>query len=411
MTVYIPIFLIILALVAVFLRAEFVLVLAYLLLGIFFVGRWWGDRALKMLAGRRSFSHRVFFGEKIPVEIEIVNTSLMPVVWLQYNESLPVELVTGQRKINEVVSLPPKGTITFQYVLDGRKRGVYAVGPLTLTSGDIFGLGETKTRYIASDFLVVYPRIVAFNRVALPSRSPMGSLRDTQPMYEDPTRVRGKRDYVSGDSLRRVDWKATAASGRLQVKLFEPSIALETAIFLNLNSSDYEHHSRIVASELSITVAASLANWIILKKQSVGLFTNGIEPVLSLEESGNDKQKPRQPFLQPAPIPPRRGRGHLMRLLEALAKVQVAETYPLVDLLRQQTPRLAWGTTLLLITPHFDEDFFEGLFHANRAGLKAVLIPCGPVSGVDEIRRKAEYFGFPFYQVYSEKDLDRWRNG
>jgi uncharacterized protein (DUF58 family) len=217
--------------------------------------------------------------------------------------------------------------------------------------------------------------------------------------------VRGKRDYVSGDSLRQVDWKATATSGRLQVKIFEPSIALETEIFLNLNTFDYEHHSRIDASELAIVVAASLANWVIKKKQSVGLITNGIEPVDS-EITGIE---PDQKNHFPTMIYPRRGQSHLMRILETLAKVQMAETFPITNTIQEQIVNLAWGTTIILISPVFDEVFFETLFQARRSGLNPVLLPCGPVVGVDEVRRKANYFGIPFYQIFNEHDLDMWR--
>ncbi len=52
-----------------------------------------------------------------------------------------------------------------------------------------------------------------------------------------------------------------------------------------------------------------------------------------------------------------------------------------------------------MITPKFDDAFFESLFHADRSGLKTVLIPCGPVAGIEEIRKKADYFGFPLFQV------------
>ena len=96
-----------------------------------------------------------------------------------------------------------------------------------------------------AQYLTVYPRIVALNSIQIPSRSPQGTMRHTQPIFEDPTRVLGKREYVAGDSLRRVDWKSTAVTGRLQVKLFEPAISLETLIFLNLNAEDYHYRSRI----------------------------------------------------------------------------------------------------------------------------------------------------------------------
>jgi len=409
MSLYIPVFLIVLAFLAIFFKANFVLILTYLLLGVYFVGRWWGSRALKEVAGQREVPSHVFFGEKISIKLIIRNKSFLPVVWLQLHESFPVELRTNLRSLVEVISLRPKAVETYSYQLEGRKRGVYPIGPLFLSSGDIFGLSEPETRQIPADFLIVYPKIIPLVKVNLPSRSPMGTLRHHQPIYEDPTRVRGKRDYVSGDSLRNIDWKASASSGRLQVKIFEPSIALETAIFLNLNSEDYERHSRIDASELAIIVSASLANWIIQKKQSVGLFTNGIEPVL-LEPVKSPSLVSGLPFQNPLPIPPRRGQSHLMSILEVLARVQVAETYPLTKTIFNETSNLAWGTTLLVITPKVDDAIFESLFHADRAGLKTVLIPCGPVIGVDGIRKRADYFGFPFFQVFNERDLDMWRN-
>jgi uncharacterized protein (DUF58 family) len=409
MSLYIPVFLIVLAFLAIFFKANFVLILTYLLIGVYFIGKWWGSRALKEVVGQRELPSHVFFGEKILVKLVIRNKSILPVVWLQLQESFPVELRTNIRSLVEVISLRPKAVETYSYQLVGRKRGVYPIGPLFLSSGDIFGLGEPETRQITADFLTVYPKIIPLVQVNLPSRSPMGTLRYHQPIYEDPTRVRGKRDYISGDSMKNIDWKASASSGRLQVKIFEPSIALETAIFLNLNAEDYERHSRIDASELAIIVAASLANWIIRKKQSVGLFTNGIEPVLEVTVKSQSLVSD-LPFQNPLPIPPRRGQSHLMSILEVLARVQVAETYPLTKIIFEQTSNLAWGTTLLVVTPKLDDLVFDSLFHANRAGLKTVLIPCGPVVGVDEIRKRAEYFGFPLFQVFNERDLDMWRN-
>jgi uncharacterized protein (DUF58 family) len=108
-------------------------------------------------------------------------------------------------------------------------------------------------------------------------------------------------------------------------------------------------------------------------------------------------------------IYPRRGQAHLMSILEVLAKIQVAETFPITQLIREQFVNLSWGTTIILISPRFDDDFFESLFQAKRSGLNPVLIPCGPVIGVEDVRKKANYFGFPFHQVFNEQDLDIWR--
>jgi len=231
--------------------------------------------------------------------------------------------------------------------------------------------------------------------IRLPSRSPLGTLSHTQPIFEDPTRVIGKRDYISGDSLRRVDWKATAATRRLQVKLFEPSIALETAIFLNLNRDEYLIRYQHEATELGIIVAASLANWLARKKQSVGLMTNGLDPL-----SGGAVAKP---------ISPRAGQGQIARILEMLARVKAGEGLAFLDLIQQERVHLPWGTTLVFITSSADMTFFDEVFVARRAGLNAMLILCGPVAGLQETRARAEYFGIPLLHFQSEQDLDVWK--
>jgi len=392
---YLP-FLFVLVVVAVVLRDDTVLTLFYLLAGVYFASHWWSKRALGAVSFKRSFVNRVFPGEQVRVRLEIVNTSWLPVVWLRLHESLPVE-VSVNRLFKEVISLGPHGRLQFEYVFQTHRRGYYSIGPLFLSSGDVLGLTGDDDRQGPPDYLTVYPRIVHLPKFSLSSRSPLGTLRHTQPIFEDPTRVIGKRDYVSGDSLRRIDWKATAATGRLYVKQFEPSIALETVIALNLHSADYELRTRFDATELAIVVAASIANWAIGHRQSVGLFTNGADP-RSADQSRHV-------------LPPRKGRPHLMRVLEMLACTQTSEAaLPLAQLLRQEMGGLAWGTTLVVITGRADEALFDALVRAGRVGLNVVLILTSQASGPGPKLSRIYKPDFPVYQIYKESDLSLWRH-
>lgn len=391
---YLFLFLFGMLIIAILVGEDFVLTIIYLFLGAFILGRWWGGRALKGVKVHREFSARAFIGEALKVRLSVQNTGWLPLPWLQVRESLPSE-VHSAGPFQQVVALGPKGTLHLDYVLDCRKRGYYPLGPLDLSSGDVLGVSAVQRYRQEIEYLSVYPRIIPFTQVKLPSQAPLGTLRHRLPIFEDPSRVRGKREYVAGDSLRNVDWKASAVAGHLQVKLFEPSIALETAIFLNLNANEYDLHSRYDASELAIVLAASLANWVIGARQSVGLVTNGVDPLAQGE--------------QPLSTPPRRGRGHLMRILDVLARIKLAETVPLVQVLQREVHHLPWGTTLILITNKIDDELFDGLFQARRRGLNTFLIQCGPTSSFEQIRQRARYFGFPFYQVLNEHDLDVWR--
>ncbi|MCB9136105.1 MAG: DUF58 domain-containing protein [Anaerolineales bacterium] len=387
-----PLILLLLAL-AIFTQDDFTITLVYLFAGVYALGSWWSRKALEAVKYTREYPSRVFPGEDFTVKLEFTNPGWLPVVWMQINESIPVDLAQGNL-FRQVAHIAPRGKATFEYQLFPRKRGYYTVGPLRVQSGDVLGLVDDLSREGTSGDLIVYPRVISLTDVRLPSRSPLGTLRHTQPIFEDPTRVIGKREYIAGDSLRRVDWKATAATRRLQVKIFEPSIALETAIFLNLNFADYLTRYQYDATELGITVAASLATWLAGKKQSVGLLTNGLDPI-----SGGVAK----------PIPPRAGRGQITRILETLARVKAGEGLAFIDLIQESRVSLPWGTTLIFITASADEKFFDEVFRASRAGLSAVLILCGPVADLQQTRARAEYFGIPLVHFQNEQDLDVWR--
>ncbi len=391
------IFLILIVILAALIRDDLLFTVVYLFAGAFLLGRWWSRRALRGVHFNRSMTTHAFMGEEVPVRLEIHNTSLLPVVWMTVQDLLPVELVRSrtQNQTNVVLSLGPKEKTALDYTLLTRKRGCYQVGPLVASSGDLLGLGGEDRSETSADVLTVYPKIIQFAHFSLPSFSPMGNLRHNQPLFEDPTRVLSKRDYVAGDSLRRVDWKATAILGRLQVKQFEPSIALETALILNLNPEEYDWQSRFDATELAIVTAASIANWVISKKQSVGLITNGVDP---LSEN--------RIF---SPLPPRKGKAHLIRLLEILARVQTSEDLPFLELIRLHYLNCSWGTTLVLLTGKVDDELLDGLFPLRQAGLNLVLIQLGQAAQVKQTKEKANYFHIPYYNIRNELDLDFWR--
>ena len=374
-------------------RGEFALTLLYLVVGGLIAGLWWSKRGLAQVQTKRHFNNHAFLGEKVRIDLYVRNQGWLPVPWLELHETLPVALA-GPNHFQSVIHLGPRARANFEYSVGARKRGYYPIGPLSVSSGDILGLHDSLMLENPAEHLVVYPKIVPLTSVQIPSHSPQGTMRHTLPLFEDPTRAFSKRGYISGDSLRRIDWKASASSGRLQVKVFEPSIALETFVILNLNADDYYYRSRIDSTELAVVIAASISNWIVEKRQIVGLMVNGHDP---LTADG-----------KPQSIPPRKGKRHLMRLLETLARVEVADSSPLVPLIQSQRYQLAWGTTLIVISGSAEDRLLDELYQARHWGQNAVLILAGRDASDDAIRPRAKMFGIPVVSVASESDLEIW---
>jgi uncharacterized protein (DUF58 family) len=390
-----PIVLLVLLFVALLARMDLIFYVVYVLAGMYALSRWWAGRNAASLQLSRQFTDRLFVGKSTDVDIEIRNPGWWPVPWLRYEEAPPSALFSGAR-LRQAISLGPKACVHLSYRLEGQRRGYYQVGPGCLRTGDVFGFAESGDTFIEPRPVIVYPRIIPFTYVEMLSRSPLGTIKSPQRLYPDPARVVGVRDYRAGDPIRAVDWKSTARLGVLQVKKLESAVSLTTVIFLDLNMAAYSRQLRVNASEWAIVVAASLANYLVGQRQAVGLASNGLD---------------RPTNVRCWTIPPRPGRAHLMRLLEWLARVELAETTTLADWLPGAAAGLPWGTTAVLVTPTGDESSCAGLHRLRRAGLNPVLIAVEPHAQFSVVEERCRRLGIIAYQVADEGSLRRWQTG
>lgn len=105
-----------------------------------------------------------------------------------------------------------------RYRVQGRARGAYPIGPLTVRQPDLFGLTTVCHRLPGEDQLIVLPRIERLADTepaagAVPGEGPAVRMVATRG-EEDVT----TRPYREGDDLRRVHWPATAHRGTLMVR-------------------------------------------------------------------------------------------------------------------------------------------------------------------------------------------------
>ena len=375
-------------------RDGFVFTLVYLFTGVYLLIRWWAGRAGDGLVLTRSFTPRAFPGERVKVRLKLENNSRLPLVWARVQESLPNELSRG-RSFQEVISLAPGAQAQLEYQMFPRRRGYHRVGPTQVQYGDVLGLFKERELSWPEAHLIVYPEVIQLGEIGLPSWSPLGELRAALPLFPDPARIRGKRDYIPGDSLRWVDWKTSAARGALQVRVQDPSIAVQAHIFLNFHEADYRPRDRPTVSELAVVIAASLANWVAHHKAAIGLVTNAHDPMDS-----------EHPF---TPVGAAFGKGGLMRVLESLARVRLGAGEAFEALVRREGWQLPWGATLVLVTPSAGQALFDEIQLIQRRGMHVLLVLCGPVPASVEIRRRAHALGVPCSYIQRRTDLEGWR--
>jgi uncharacterized protein (DUF58 family) len=366
-------------------------------------------------------------GAKVAVVVTLRNTGILPVPWLLAEDMLP-RLALDQRRLRvkgkrlKIAFIRPGQEVTLNYTLICLGRGYHQIGPLTLESGDVFGLHRRFAVVTAPHFLLVYPPIVPLEGYELASRRPIGEVILTHRLYEDPTRIAGVRAYEVGDPLKRVHWRATARTGQLQCKTFEPTTLSGATILLDFHAGSYPAAREPQRSDLAVTAAASLANAIFEMGQQIGLVTNGRDAADRIRQEGwhvdpRTRQAARasgimhekSERLEPIVVETRRSAEHLQRLRETLARVELTDGVTFAGLLIETAGRLPRDATLLALLGDVSVETAAALGTMRRAGfaLTAVLICMDGTTvekahgrllaeGVRDVRHLARLQALPF---------------
>jgi uncharacterized protein (DUF58 family) len=139
------------------------------------------------------------------------------------------------------------------------RRGRFEVGPLRATITDAFGLASTTRRVLATEEVIVYPRV---HEITAPPE--IGGLD----LDRDHPRVRSRvepsgdfmtlRDYAPGDDLRHVHWRSTARRGHLMMRQNETRRRAPALVLLDVRPGAHDRTSFERAVEACASIVSAL---------------------------------------------------------------------------------------------------------------------------------------------------------
>ena len=332
----------------------------------------WARFSLRRLTYQRVVPEdHAFPGEQIAIELRLTNRKPLPLPWIDVRERFPAPMVqredeefgiAGQVSLVHTdwrTSVGAHQRVSRRYELHCPDRGVYGIGPTTLRSGDLFGLFSEERVEERHTRVVVYPRTLDIGDLGLPPRRPYGERPGGMRVFEDPSRVAGVRDYVPGDSLRRIDWNATARAGSLQSRVYDPASSQHLLLCLNTQTTIPSWAGFVPdVLERTITVAASIARDAYDRRYSVGLLANG-----SLPDADRSIR-----------IPPGRRAEQFIRILEALAVITPFVLEPLAAMLDREEHRLVFGTTIAVATGVMTPELASTILRLRGRGHTVIVL-------------------------------------
>lgn len=229
-------------------------VCSFLLLLTFLIRGWKSKSLVRVVPSMSISKNRMFAGEQFTAEASVLNDKWLPLVWLEWEIPKADGIAWGeeQREMYIVRFLWLLWYQRVSWVMQGtaRKRGVYDTGTVVLRSGDGFRFAESEEIHALSGQLYVYPRLI-------PVRAPSFSLSLQWGMggkrggyLEDPLLLSGVREYQPGDEWHKVNWKASARTGKLQTNTYQPMINHRLFIYVDVrgfyvNETDFDDVTKL----------------------------------------------------------------------------------------------------------------------------------------------------------------------
>ncbi len=384
--------------------------LSYLVLAILLFSFFWALYSVFTFRLKRELvTPRTEVGRVAEERFLVHNTGALTKIWIEVLDQSELPQHHVSRVLN---SLHSHARWSWSVRTLCRRRGRFCLGPITVASGDPFGIFRFYRRIPDSTVVItVQPATVDLPRFALPMGQLPGGDALRRKTHHTTTNVIGTREYAPGDSFNRIHWRSTARMERLIVKEFELDPAADVWIFMDMDrrvhrgewwedtwdSRDlsplwFEQHGIRFppnTEEYTVTIAASVARYFLRRQRTVGFVAHG----------------DRREIIQPD-----RGERQLKRLLEVLAVLRSDGSTAFNHVLGIESGGLGRNVTLVAISPSPDIEWVKAAREAKRRGLRTIAVVVeprsfgGPVSG-EYAAAELIASGIPTYIVHAGDDL------
>lgn len=380
--------------------------LTYLVGGLLLLSYVWAWLSVRGITiSRKTRSRRAQVGRNFSEIFTITNHAIFPKIWLEIRDysELP-----GHRVSHIVPTIKRGEQYTWLTDTPCQVRGEFRLGPISLISGDPFGLYTMSRRISGTTRVIVFPATVSISKFNLPMGILSGGEAERRLTHHVTTNAAGVRDYVTGDSFNRVHWRSTARRDKLMVKEFELDPMVDIWLFVDFSAQSLvedptiqrvgqkgtiiptSQHIPPSTEEYIVVIAASLANYFIETERALG-FTAYV---------------PHRQIYQPE-----RGNKQLTRILQTLAVARSTSKYTLGQTLALESTHFARGITLIIVTSSLDPSWIEEAQILSSRGIRPMCVYVDPVTfsqtplSSENIRGLLQISKIPHLFVHKNDDL------
>ncbi len=290
---------------------------------------------------RETTSDNIFEDGTMSVKFIIKNTGL-GIGFVEIYDSLPPQARIIKGSNYTLLYMKPWQEVSFEYSLKLPLRGHYHLGPVKMRVKDAFDLFYNERFEESIHSFSVFPQIEVLEEQVITSRAPK-LLSGAMPLnvIGTGTEFYSLREFVPGDSLRSVNWKALAKKGKMMVNETVREDVMDVILLLDAREVSAVGGGRDTPLEMSCRAAATYAKQLLDERNNVALMVYGE----SIERVDLD-----------------RGEHHLFKILTALSSAKPQGDLKLQIVLKDLLPHLPSGSPIILFSSLDDDHTISEAF-------------------------------------------------
>ena len=254
----------------IFVLLPLILVSMFFLERVFFKKNW--KKGLKVTI---TFSEEcIRKGEDVFVEEKSENAKRIPLPFISVKWGLErlyaPFLIDGKSLVySSSFSLPGMRSVKRKKKIDNLKRGIYTINNGVVASSDLFSYDQYSFPLYPGSVLYVTPARRDSLSSSYAYRGFIGTILSKRMNQDDPFEIKAIRPYLPTDSMRSINWKASAKTGSLKVNQYEWTTDESVLVIADLSSGEEEER------EILLEYISSFSSLLLERGVSLSFVTNG----------------------------------------------------------------------------------------------------------------------------------------
>jgi uncharacterized protein (DUF58 family) len=222
--------------------------------------------------GKRTMSKMLSLGDDNKITLAVKNKSRVKLKITLYDE-IPFQFQLRDFKLQ--LEIKPSEMREFEYHLRPSKRGVYSFGYTNAITSILFGLAARRIQICTEQQVPVYPSIIQMKKYELLAFSKISK-------YEGIKKIRRLghsyefeqiKQYVIGDDVRSINWKATSRRDQLMVNQYEDERSQQIYTIIDKSRNMHMPFNGLSLLDYAINSSLVISNIALKKYDRTGLIT------------------------------------------------------------------------------------------------------------------------------------------